>query len=145
MALERYFLAAWQTVSGVGSAQLTELRQQFGSARVAWGLSAEELLHSRALEPRALAAFLETRRQRPDLPAELADACGAKGISVCSFWEDGYPPLLRQSFRPPAVLFYRGTLCPDKERLAVVGSRRCSPYGRGAAKLLAVAVENDHV
>ena len=140
MALERYFLAAWQTVSGVGSAQLTELRQQFGSARVAWGLSAEELLHSRALEPRALAAFLETRRQRPDLPAELADACGAKGISVCSFWEDGYPPLLRQSFRPPAVLFYRGTLCPDKERLAVVGSRRCSPYGRGAAKLLAEAV-----
>jgi DNA processing protein len=47
--------------------------------------------------------------------------------------ESGYPPLLRELFDPPPVLFYRGTL-PDPERTmtAVVGTRR--PSGRAAAQ-----------
>ena len=34
MAVERYFLAAWQSVAGIGPGQLSRLVQAFGSAAV---------------------------------------------------------------------------------------------------------------
>jgi DNA processing protein len=50
-----------------------------------------------------------------------------RGIGYVSHREEGYPPLLRELYDPPALLFYRGVL-PDREKplAAVVGTRRPS-------------------
>jgi DNA processing protein len=50
-----------------------------------------------------------------------------RGIGYVAYRDDGYPPLLRELYDPPALLFYRGAL-PDKEKpvAAVVGTRRPS-------------------
>lgn len=63
-----------------------------------------------------------------------------KKIVLCIPEDPEYPALLGQIFRPPAVLFYRGRLQPAAHRLAVVGSRRLSAYGRSAAEALALAL-----
>lgn len=48
-----------------------------------------------------------------------------RGIRWVSIAEDAYPPLLREIYDPPAVLFYRGALPPsDKPTLAMVGTRK---------------------
>lgn len=63
------------------------------------------------------------------------DAVGGRirGISYISYGDSRYPPLLRELFDPPALLFYRGIL-PNPERpvVAVVGTRR--PSGQAAAQ-----------
>ncbi|MDR2759918.1 MAG: DNA-processing protein DprA [Spirochaetaceae bacterium] len=48
-----------------------------------------------------------------------------RGIGCVSFISSHYPPLLRELYDPPALVFYRGVL-PDPERplVAVVGTRR---------------------
>ncbi|MGE5611465.1 MAG: DNA-processing protein DprA, partial [Bacillota bacterium] len=53
---------------------------------------------------------------------------------VC--WEDEeYPPLLREIQDPPVVLFVLGDLqARDLNAVAIVGSRRCSYYGREQAE-----------
>ena len=52
------------------------------------------------------------------------------GIHIVSWREESYPPLLREIYDPPALLFYRGVLPdPVKPLAAVVGTRRPSSQG----------------
>jgi DNA processing protein len=49
-------------------------------------------------------------------------------LNWVSYDESGYPPLLREIYDPPVLLFYRGSLPnPEKPLVAVVGTRRPSP------------------
>jgi len=50
---------------------------------------------------------------------------------------DSYPRLLKEIFDPPTILYCRGTLQPrDELAIAIVGSRRCTLYGRQQAERL---------
>ncbi|MDR0487019.1 MAG: DNA-processing protein DprA [Treponema sp.] len=60
--------------------------------------------------------------------------CRMRSIERVSFTDAAYPPLLREIYDPPAVVFYRGHLPdPEKPLLAMVGTRRPSPEGRAQA------------
>ncbi len=74
---------------------------------------------------------------RADPPRELA-AARALGAAVVSWEEPAYPAALRQLADPPPLLFVRGALLPcDARAVAVVGSRRATPYGLRVARALA--------
>lgn len=50
---------------------------------------------------------------------------------IVTIVDDEYPVLLRESYRPPVVLFYRGSLARlQRPLLAVVGARQCTDYTR---------------
>ncbi|AEF85212.1 smf protein [Treponema primitia ZAS-2] len=56
-----------------------------------------------------------------------------RGIAWVSHGDPRYPPLLRELWDPPALLFFRGILPdPEKPLIAVVGTRR--PSGQAAAQ-----------
>ncbi len=58
--------------------------------------------------------------------------------SAVTLADDDYPALLRQLVDPPLALFYRGNLAlAQKPSVAVVGSRKASPYAISAAAQLA--------
>lgn len=65
----------------------------------------------------------------------IRDTERAGGIIIT--WEDDeYPPLLRQIYDPPYVLYMKGVI-PKWDQLfsiAVVGTRTCSDYGKRAAE-----------
>jgi DNA processing protein len=77
-------------------------------------------------------------RKPPDIAEAKAEAekvakiAACKGIKmVCCLSED-YPPLLRESYEPPVLLYYRGQLSdPEKPLVAMVGTRH--PSGSGQA------------
>lgn len=53
------------------------------------------------------------------------------GVSICCPDDDIYPNLLHSIPDPPSVLYVKGSLQPrDLNAMAIVGSRRCSFYGR---------------
>jgi DNA processing protein len=55
----------------------------------------------------------------------------AQGIEAVTLSDAEYPPLLKEIYAPPPVIFRRGTLLPDDQlALAVVGTRSASAYGR---------------
>jgi DNA processing protein len=62
---------------------------------------------------------------------ERADDLGA---SLISPWDERFPARLREIYDPPAFLWMRGTL-PEEGRpmVTVVGTRRCTDYGRAQA------------
>jgi DNA processing protein len=69
-----------------------------------------------------------------------ADRAKKHGIRVVSWREKNYPPLCREIYDPPAVLFYRGVLPdPAKPMAAVVGTRK--PTSQGAKRAFEIGYE----
>jgi DNA processing protein len=69
---------------------------------------------------------------------ELRSQVDALRDSAVTLADDDYPFLLRQLPDPPLALFYRGNLAlAQKPALAMVGSRRASPYALSVAAQLA--------
>jgi len=63
-----------------------------------------------------------------------AHTANLRGINWVSWLSPEYPPLLREIYDPPSVLFFRGRL-PDSERplVAIVGTRKPSPMATAQA------------
>jgi DNA processing protein len=53
-----------------------------------------------------------------------ANVMKSRNIQYVSIVSNEYPPLLKEIFDPPAVLFYKGALRGEATKLAVVGTRR---------------------
>src|SRR5260221_10904125 len=60
------------------------------------------------------------------------------GVSLLAQGEFDYPPPLGETPAPPSLLYVRGTIEPaDQLAIALVGSRKCTPYGMRIAERLA--------
>lgn len=130
---DRYYLAALARSPGAGSRLLQQLMGHFPSARAVWQAGAESLVLQGKLtsgQAQRLALFC---RKQPHLPEQLAVDCQRAGVRLCAIGQQEYPYILKEIFDPPPVLFYRGELQPQAERIAMVGARRFTPYGEGIA------------
>jgi DNA processing protein len=66
--------------------------------------------------------------------AELEKAAKAGATVICPD-DDAYPLLLKHIPDPPLVLYVRGSFEPrDLHAVGIVGSRKCSVYGREQAE-----------
>lgn len=124
-------LAYWlgfQRIGGIGSARVALLERGFGTLQNAWQASARDLTHAGL--PASIAANVVRERARIDLEAELL-LLERHNISVVRLEDDAYPAALREIHAPPSGLFIRGALIPQDElAVAIVGTRRATPYGR---------------
>ncbi len=67
---------------------------------------------------------------------KILNICAEKDIGILPFNSQQYPPLLRNIFDPPLVLYYRGVL-PDfaaQPVVGMVGTRKASVYGMNVAR-----------
>jgi len=54
-------------------------------------------------------------------------------IKTISAEDDKYPKLLREIKNPPKILYIKGEILPEENCFAIVGTRRCSSYGKQVA------------
>jgi DNA processing protein len=104
--------------------------------------------------PAILAAPPDTLHRVPGIGPDTADAIarwqdtidlGAElkriddyGCQILVQDDPLYPELLRQIYDPPIVLYVKGTITArDKNAVAMVGSRRTTPYGLETARRIA--------
>src|SRR5690606_5366895 len=120
-----------RALPGIGDLRFAELMRTCGSPRAA--------LRSNALPNAARAALHSTvLRDRVEVAARAAEHLD---VTVVTVVDDEYPAVLRQLHDPPGVLFARGDLTlANGPGVAIVGSRRATPYGRDATRLLAAGV-----
>ncbi len=124
--------------AGLGSESFRGLIACFGSVAEAWEAPAGAA-KAAGLRTQYVRGFEKARREfKPDRELELLEACGARTLT----WEDeAYPSLLREIPQSPPVLFVRGSAGPQFEQaLAVVGTRRVTPYGREVCEQFCAAV-----
>jgi len=81
-----------------------------------------------------------------DKAGRIDTICGMRSIKWVSFNSVEYPPLLREMYDPPAVIFYRGVLPnPEKSLLGIVGTRRPSPEASEQAYKIAYEIGREGV
>lgn len=99
-----------------------------------WQKTTEEELSDISLRQFIQLFFRPTKKEQ--LKQELAVAPSLVNDKNILFIEDDtYPPMLREIYEPPPILFYEGQLSLLKEKgLAVVGARKMTPYGSHATE-----------
>lgn len=122
----------WSMVTDVGPMRFGRLIERFGSAEAALGAGAAQLAGVDGIGPN-LAASIARQRDQVDVQAEL-DLAGRHGVRILCREDDEFPAPLHHIPDPPICLYVRGRIQPaDAVAVAIVGSRRCTIYGREQA------------
>ncbi|MFP4481727.1 MAG: DNA-processing protein DprA [Thermovirgaceae bacterium] len=79
---------------------------------------------------------LLNERLKKDWAQKEAERCWTQGIALIPWGSKEYPQGLNRLVDPPLVLYKKGA-SSCSEGVGIVGTRRCSPYGRGVARELA--------
>ena len=127
-------LLALNSIQGLGPVRVKALIQHYGSP-----LSLFEP-EGRAALVQWAGAFSNNSIDPPSLlesAERQLDKASAQGITVLTWDHGAYPPLLREIYAPPPVLFVKGKLESfTKHACGVVGTRKPTQYGRSAAALI---------
>ena len=126
---------------GIGPILIGRLVETLGSAQNAAAASLAELQSIEGIGTAKSQKIHRSLRAAQSLAeSEIATAQNL-GVQIICPDDPTYPLLLRSIPDPPAVLYVKGTLEPrDLNAFALVGSRKCSYYGREQAERFAALV-----
>ncbi len=128
---DRLALLALNLVNGLGPRRIMSLISYFGSPLEAWKASASELRGVPGIGKKIIGAILKVK-DGGLLEREL-ELLEKEEIGFITILDEEYPSFLREIDSPPPVLYFKGDL-PEGLGLAVVGTRRPTPYGRRIAR-----------
>ncbi len=114
---------------GVGPATFAKLLKRFGSADRVLGASVSELAKIDGVGFKTAERIAGTRDKFDPAPElELAEKLS---VWIISLDDSRYPPVLKQIYDPPPVLYVKGSVTrQDNLAISIVGSRHCSLYGQ---------------
>jgi DNA processing protein len=140
---------SWLTLSltpGIGPILARRIVDATGSATAACEASIATLRNIEGIGTARADKIGAGLRSARDKAAEQLARAAAAGASVICPDDDAYPFLLREIPDPPCVLFVKGTFEPrDLQAVAIVGSRKCSFYGREQAERFAALMAGSGV
>lgn len=128
------YWVAFSHIRGIGAVRYQALLSRFGTLAEAWRATRSELKET-GLEDRIIRLIADERANiDPESEMERLEKLTVRALT----WDDpAYPSQLREVDDSPPVLYIRGDLQPaDGLAVAVVGTRRPTPYGRQVAEEL---------
>lgn len=130
---------AFNQIPGIGAVRFQLLLDFFDQdVEAAWEADSWKLAEA-GLDQRTIKSFLKYRPQI-DLDQEMSKI-EQYGITVLTWDDPNYPRLLREAEKAPPVLYVRGELTLEDElAVAIVGTRKVSPYGRRVTEMLATGL-----
>jgi len=133
---DRYYWAALQIAVNPGYRSLYHLYRYFPSGRSVLEADVEELKRIPHIRPQVLERIIQLRHKAD--PEQIAEELKKSGTEVIMLGDPNYPIALAQIADPPVILYTRGRLPePTVPLLAMVGSRRATPYGKAIARRFA--------
>ena len=134
MAALKYWL--WLTTApGLSNRTKLLLLEHFSSPEDVYYAQPDELCLVEGVTKQQAQALADKSLTRAE--TVLAD-CAKDGQFIVTMDDAAYPGRLRDMYDPPVVLYGKGSmpLFDEEAAVAVVGTRKCTPYGTGAASQL---------
>ena len=133
------YIAGLQSLYNVGATHVRRFIEDFGSPYDAWQAvkkveNLKPYTHISTADKRAIAS--SAKDEKLDYIIHKIDEYK---MDVTTFLDKDFPSILNHIYNPPAILFMRGNralLDRRLNRIALVGARRCSLYGRNVARML---------
>ena len=133
------YIAGLQSLYNVGATHVRRFIEDFGSPYDAW----EAVKRVENLKPYTHISNTDKRAIASSAKDEKLDYIIHKideyKMDVTTFLDKDFPSILNHIYNPPAILFMRGNralLDKRLNRIALVGARSCSLYGRNVARML---------
>ena len=122
-------------IIGVGSRTAAVLIDRFGSPAAVFESSSHSL-ESAGLRRETIDA-IKSSEPREKAAREIEELVRLDGEAL-TLASERYPKLLRETYDPPIVIYCLGDVASafSQPAIAIVGSRRCSTYGRNVAEKL---------
>ena len=131
-------------LEGVGERRAQRLLEAFGSAQGVFEADIRELARIEGLGAGVVRRIQDSRD--PSLLEGYAQWLRDNEAAFVSLEDASYPRLLREVPNPPYGFFVKGRMPDDTlPRVAIVGSRRCTDYGRREAYEMARELSNHGV
>lgn len=128
-------LIALLQVPGIGSARVRALVSHFKSVHAVVEAPLPALCEVPGID-RTLASAIKESEAR-EFALRQIDRAQHRDCTLLTFWDDGYPALLKKTNDPPVLLYVKGRLQKiDQNAVAVVGTRSPTQYGKMATEKL---------
>ena len=129
---ELKYWVALNRIPGIGRVRYQSLLSGFGSLAAAWTAGPGDM-RAAGVDPRA-ARLIVAERSAIDPDDEMAQIEKA-GVQAVTWPDPLYPAALKEIDDPPPVIYVRGDISAAHDfAVAVVGTRRPTPYGRQVAE-----------
>ncbi len=126
-------------VPGIGPRHSQLLLDHFGSPQAVLGASIAQLQEVDGVGPK-IAQLIAAAKLGRDAEQELAES-KRLGIRLLQRGTDDYPRAIARICDAPLLLYCKGEIRPQDElAVAIVGSRRCTVYGKQQAEKFASAL-----
>lgn len=126
---------ALNSVNGLGPAGFYKLLECYGSPEAVLEESPDNLVNKGLLPPK-LADRFQKCSLKEDAERQLQRAFDLD-VTILTLTDPRYPPLLREIFVPPPVLYVRGEVSVlERHAVAVVGARSPTVYGKRATSII---------
>ncbi|MFP4660991.1 MAG: DNA-processing protein DprA [Halanaerobiales bacterium] len=136
---EEYYWLGLSTISGLGSVRINKLLSHFSSVSRIWQANEGELKQVSGIGK--LAKKIVEQREGFDID-KLLNQLSKDNINYITVLDEEYPEKLKNIYDPPPVLFYKGELNFAFPAVSIIGSRRCTTYGKKTAEKIAYQLAN---
>jgi DNA processing protein len=136
--MEQFWWFALKSIPLVGNVTFRRLLERFDSPERVLKASTGELSRVKGVGAPVVAS-IKSHDYRAGAEREC-EAVARSGARVVTFVAPDYPKALLEIPDPPPYLYVKGELCGSETAIAVVGSRRASPYGMLVTTKLATAL-----
>lgn len=113
------------SLAGVSASRFKKLKESYGSIEKIFQLSCMELTSS-GITQKAAKSIIEWEK----LPWQREmEECANGSIDIITVDNERYPPMLKNIYDPPYMLYVKGQLPRDDMNIGIVGTRHPSVYG----------------
>ncbi|MEW6406313.1 MAG: DNA-processing protein DprA [Chloroflexota bacterium] len=132
---DKKYWIGFNLIKGIGAVRMQGLVAYFGGLESAWRADPVDLAEA-GLGSKVIERVLQARES-----VNLDQVWGrieSQGIQILTWEDETYPARLKEIDQPPPVLYVRGEYLPDDLfAVAIVGTRRVTPYGRQVTEEIA--------
>jgi DNA processing protein len=130
------YLVGLNKLRDIGPVRFFKLFKKYKSIEKVFAFTVEDLLELRLGQEKAVG--LARQRDALVLDKELAKIQDGQ-VEIITFFSKDYPEQLKQIYAPPYILYAKGNtdLLNKKDWLAIVGTRRATPYGLKMTEVMA--------
>ena len=116
-----------------------QLLEHFGTPENIYYAEAEDYLQVDGMTQRLAAQLADKNTAAAD---RILGDCERLGLRILTMQDADYPVRLRNIFEPPCLLYVKGQLplIDEEVAIAMVGTRKATPYGKETAEELAYAM-----
>ncbi|RPH96362.1 DNA-protecting protein DprA [candidate division KSB1 bacterium] len=144
-AAERVAILNLLAIEGIGSATVIRLVQEIGSGQGVFEASEKKLSAIPRMSAQMITRIKAVKADDSKGKRQFLQAVET-GVRVLTFWDNEYPPMLRElEADAPVVLFVRGQFASKAERLGAVGTRTATAYGKRMTRDLILGLSGSGV